>query len=64
MNQANRFRYIEQTLKALVSELKQKNCLSQDFEFLTEAEQKQKLEQFVDDFVRTADHQGPFHLVN
>lgn len=44
--------YLEQTIKRLVEELKAKNCLSQDFEFLTKAERERKLERFVNDFIQ------------
>ena len=44
--------YLEQTIKRLVEELKAKNCLSQDFEFLTKAERECKLEQFVNNFIK------------
>ena len=45
--------YLEQTIKRLVEELKAKNCLSQDFQFLTKAERKQAVEDFVYDFIKT-----------
>lgn len=48
--------YLEQTIKRLVEELKAKNCLSQDFQFLTKAERKQAVEDFVDVFIKT---EGP-----
>lgn len=40
--------YLEQVIKRLVEELKQRNCLSQEFQFLTEAERELKLEEFID----------------
>ena len=43
--------YLESTLKKLIEELKQKNCLSQEFKFLTKAEREQKIEEFIDDFI-------------
>lgn len=43
--------YIEQTLKRLIEELKQENCLSQDFQFLTKAEREAVLEQRIDEFL-------------
>ena len=49
--------YLELTIKRLVEELKAKNCLSQDFQFLTKAERKQAVEDFVDVFIKT---EGPF----
>lgn len=42
--------YLEQKIKELVGELKEKNCLCQDFEFLTQAEQEAKMKDFVDGF--------------
>lgn len=44
--------YLEQTMKRLVEELKQKNCLSQEFVFLTKAERENKLEKAIDEFIR------------
>lgn len=44
--------YIEQTLKQLVDELKQRNCLSQEFQFLTKAEREALLGKKVDDFLK------------
>ena len=48
--------YLERSVKRLVEELKQKNCLSQDFEFLTKAERDQMVESFIDDFIQSATH--------
>lgn len=43
--------YVEQTIKQLIEELKQKNCLSQDFQFLTKAERETLLEQKINQFL-------------
>lgn len=43
--------YLEQTIKRMVEELKQRNCLSQEFQFLTKAEREGRLEKAVDDFL-------------
>lgn len=43
--------YVEQILKRLIKELKQKNCLSQDFQFLTKAEREALLERRIDEFL-------------
>lgn len=43
--------YVEQTIKRLIEELKQKNCLSQDFQFLTKAEREVLLEQQINQFL-------------
>lgn len=48
-----RLAYIEDSISRLVKELKQNKCLSQDFEFLTEAEIDQRVEAFVDGFIRS-----------
>ena len=44
--------YIEQAIKQLVEELKKRNCLSQDFRFLTKAEREALLGKKVDDFLK------------
>lgn len=44
--------YIDQTIKRLVEELKQRNCLSQDFTFLTKAEREALLNKAIDDFLK------------
>ena len=44
--------YIEQAIKQLVEELKKRNCLSQDFRFLTKAERNAVAEQTIDTFLR------------
>ncbi len=52
--------YIENTIKRLVEELKAKNCLSQEFQFLTKAERNRALEEFMDNFIskeNCLDHQ-------
>lgn len=46
-----RVTYIEETLAKVIRELKQNKCLCQELEFLTEAEQAEKLEAFIDDFI-------------
>lgn len=43
--------YLEQVVKKLIEELKQKNYLSQDFVFLTKAERGKVIEKFIDDFI-------------
>lgn len=43
--------YLEQTMKRLVEELKQKNCLSQEFRFVTKAERESELEKAIDEFI-------------
>lgn len=47
----DQLRYIETTLRSLIEELKDNNCIGQDFEFLTEAEQNQVIESFIDSFL-------------
>lgn len=44
--------YLENTIKRMVEELKTKNCLSQDFCFLTKAERDKALDNFIDDFIK------------
>ena len=45
--------YLEETIKRLVEELKAKNCLSQDFQFLTKAEREKALEWHIDQFLKS-----------
>ena len=45
--------YLENTIKQIVKELKLKNCLSQDFEFLTKAERELLFEQHIDQFLKS-----------
>jgi len=47
----NSLDYLEQVLKRLIDELKEKNCLDQDFKFQTKAEREKVLERFVEDFI-------------
>ena len=47
--------YLEKSIKRLIEELKQKNCLGKDFDFLTKAERMQRLDDFVDDFISQHD---------
>lgn len=48
--------YLENALKQLVLALKQRNCLSQDFKFLTKAEMEARqyadLERHIDQFLK------------
>jgi len=44
--------YIERTIKQLIEELKEKNCLSQEFQFLTKAEREAKMERTIDEFLK------------
>lgn len=44
--------YIEQILVKLICELKNNGAISQEFKFLTQIERKQKLESFIDDFIK------------
>lgn len=48
--------YLERKIKELVEELKEKNCLSQEFKFLTKAEREQEVEGFVDEVIRQMPH--------
>lgn len=48
--------YLELTIRRLIEELKQKNCLSQEFEFLTKAEREQKVDVFIDGFIQQENH--------
>lgn len=50
MNQG--MEYLERKIKQLVEELKEKNCLSQEFKFLTKAEREQEAESVVDEIIR------------
>lgn len=52
MREKSQITYLEEAFKRLVLELKEKNCLRQDFEFLTQTEQMDRLEKFVDEFNR------------
>lgn len=44
-------RYLEESMKHLVKELKKNNCLSQDFKFLTKAERELALERVIEHFI-------------
>ena len=44
-------RYVEESVKHLIEELKRKNIISQDFEFLTKPERERQMERFIDDFI-------------
>lgn len=48
--------YLENTIKRMVEELKAKNCLSQDFNFLTKAERDQAVKGFMDAVIKIEDH--------
>lgn len=45
--------YLENIVKRIVEELKEKNCLSQDFQFLTKAEREIYFERHVDKFLKS-----------
>ena len=48
-----RLAYIEDSISRLVQELKQNKCLSQEFEFLTEAECNERSKAFIDRFINS-----------
>lgn len=52
MKEQNEIAYIESILRALISELKQRKCLSQEFQFLTKADRERMLENCIDAFIR------------
>lgn len=43
---------LEQKVGQLIEELKKNNCLRRDFEFLTQAEREERLEDFVERFIK------------
>ena len=55
--------YLERTLSDLVDALKKRNCLDQEFKFLTKAERNQCIEDFMELVIKTEDHHpGVHHL--
>lgn len=60
--QTSSFDYLEQAIKQMLMDLKRRNCLGQDFQFLTKAEQNRTLDSFIDNFIKTDIH--PEHLEN
>ena len=45
--------YLERTLSDLIDALKKRNCLDQEFEFLTKAERNQCIEDFMEQAIKT-----------
>ena len=61
---AVRIAYLEDTLRRVISELKEKEYLSQDFEFLTEAEANSRLDNFINGFISSSNQlEGETHTL-